>query len=325
MSLQVRQETFDSLQDEWKALAAGPSRSSVFVTPAWLRAWWESCRSSEELLLLAFRRGGELEGVAPLMRSGDTVRFVAYPDVCDYHDFLFAETLEEEFYPALLETLAAGKWRTLELDGLAEDSPTLKRLPAFARERGLAVRQSLEEVSPQLSVPPSWDGYLDSLDKKDRHELRRKLRRLSSAGEIACRDVAGGRELSDDLTAFLGLLRGSREDKAQFLTDSREQFFRRMAAAMLQDGYLRLFFLELDGVRVAASLCFDYKGSYYLYNSGYDTQYSSLSVGLLLKVLCLRDAIERGKTRFDFLRGAEPYKYDLGAQDARLYKLVICR
>ena len=325
MSLEVRQETFDSLQDEWKALAEGPSRGSVFVTPAWLRAWWESCRSSEELLLLAFRQGGELRGVAPLMRSGETVRFIAYSDLCDYHDFLFSDGLEGEFYPALLETLAASEGRNLVLEGLAEDSPTVQCLPDLARERGLAVRQTLEEVSPGLSVPASWEEYLSSLTKKDRHELRRKLRRLSNAGEFTCRDVVEGCNLSDNLTAFVELLKRSREDKAQFLNESRERFFRTMAEAMAREGYLKLFFLELDGVRVAASLCFDYKSSYYLYNSGYDTQFASLSVGLLLKVLCLKDAIEQRKGRFDFLRGSEPYKYDLGAQDTRLYKLEICR
>ena len=109
------------------------------------------------------------------------------------------------------------------------------------------------------------------------------------------------------------------------MTPERERFFHSLAEAMARAGYLKLFFLELDGVRVAGALCFDYGDSYLLYNSGFDTQYAALSVGLLLKAFCLKDAIERKKKWYDLLRGAETYKYHLGARDRWLYRLTISR
>jgi CelD/BcsL family acetyltransferase involved in cellulose biosynthesis len=72
-------------------------------------------------------------------------------------------------------------------------------------------------------------------------------------------------------------------------------------------------------------LCFDYNNDIYLYNSAYDPAYSSLSVSLLLKVFNIRDAVEHGKKRFDFLSGDEPYKYDLGGHDVPLYQCLITR
>jgi CelD/BcsL family acetyltransferase involved in cellulose biosynthesis len=72
-------------------------------------------------------------------------------------------------------------------------------------------------------------------------------------------------------------------------------------------------------------LCFDYNNDIYLYNSAYDPAYSSLSVSLLLKVFNIRDAVENGKKRFDFLSGDEPYKYDLGGHDVPLYRCLITR
>ena len=39
--------------------------------------------------------------------------------------------------------------------------------------------------------------------------------------------------------------------------------------------------------------------------------------------LYIRDRIDRGEKRFDFLRGDEPYKYEWGATDQLLYRLVI--
>ena len=321
--MEVTEETFDSLTVEWKALAAKAASRSVFSTPAWQRAWWESCRSDEELVLLAFRKGGDVQGIAPLMRSDEIVRFIAYSDVCDHHDFVVSGGAESQVFTALLDRAERSGWSSMELDGLAEGSSTLEALPALARQRGWQVEQTLDEVSPFAPVTSTWDEYVQNLGKKDRHELRRKLRRLAAAGEVSCYDVARNGYPAEHLPIFLDLMKASRPEKAEFLTATRERFFYRLAEAMAAEGYLRLYFLELDGEKVAASLCFDYEGDLYLYNSGYNTQYASLSVGLLLKAMCLKEAVEQGKRRFHFLRGAESYKYHIGARDFQLYKLVM--
>ena len=70
-------------------------------------------------------------------------------------------------------------------------------------------------------------------------------------------------------------------------------------------------------------MCFDYNGCIYLYNSGYDPQYVGLSAGLLSKVYAIQDSIEKGKKRFDFLKGAEPYKGHLGGKEVPLYRCQI--
>jgi CelD/BcsL family acetyltransferase involved in cellulose biosynthesis len=98
-----------------------------------------------------------------------------------------------------------------------------------------------------------------------------------------------------------------------------------MALRTAELDLLRLSFMELDGKPVAASICFDYGSSRLLYNSGNNPEYGYYSVGLLLHALCLREAIEQGKAYFDFLRGAEPYKYHLGGQDRILYQMVVQR
>ncbi|MEE8347693.1 MAG: GNAT family N-acetyltransferase, partial [Dehalococcoidia bacterium] len=66
-------------------------------------------------------------------------------------------------------------------------------------------------------------------------------------------------------------------------------------------------------------------GEALLYNSGYNPDYAYLSVGLLSKALALRKAIEEGRSRFDFLRGPEPYKYDLVARDVAVYRCTVRR
>ena len=174
-------------------------------------------------------------------------------------------------------------------------------------------------------MQPSWDEYVSGLRKKDRHELRRKLRRLTNGNQAEQYAFDDPDEIADAMPEFFRLMRASKPDKDDFLTPDREQFFRDLAQELAPRGQYKLFFLELNDVRVASCICFDYNGSYMLYNSGYDPEYSALSVGLLNKALCIQDAIEAGKKSFDFLRGSERYKYNLGGTNQTIHELVIKR
>jgi len=102
-----------------------------------------------------------------------------------------------------------------------------------------------------------------------------------------------------------------------------ESFFRSLAEAMAEIKLLRFGVVELDTVTVAMIMGFDYNDAMYLYNSTYDPQYNSLSVGLLCKVLCLKESIGRGSKKWDFLKGGEPYKYHIGGQETTLYNSQI--
>ncbi|MEJ2738520.1 MAG: GNAT family N-acetyltransferase, partial [Dehalococcoidia bacterium] len=94
-------------------------------------------------------------------------------------------------------------------------------------------------------------------------------------------------------------------------------------SAMAEEKLLNINFMELDGVPVAATLCFDYRNCIYLYNSGYSPEYRWLSAGLISKALCIKEGISGGKERFDFLKGNEAYKYQLGGQQLPLYQCTI--
>ena len=128
-----------------------------------------------------------------------------------------------------------------------------------------------------------------------------------------------------DFAAFNAMMAESREEKREFLSAKREAFFRRMTQRMQEAGRLRLFLLEIDGDPAAAVLAFDYDGKRLLYNSGYRLKYGDLAAGLMLKALCVKDAIAQGLAYFDLLRGAEPYKYRLGAADSRLFRIRATR
>ncbi len=323
-TLSVARESFDSLGSDWELLLLHSTADPLFCSPLWQRAWWETFGDSDDLLLIAVREGQRLLGVAPLRRHGGEISFLAGQDVTDYLDFVVASGEERPFFQALLDLLAKEPWQQLDFHCLLPHSTALNHLLEVARTQNLAVHVEQEEVSPAIDLPFDWEGYLATLGKKDRHELRRKMRRLQTTS-FRYYSVDDPAHLSSDLEDFFRLHRLSRPEKAYFMTPHMEGFFRAISSALLARGQLRLYFLEVDGRRVSTAMCFDRGDEILLYNSGFDPEYSHLSVGLLLKALCIMDAIESGKRRFDFLRGPEPYKYDLGGKDVPLNNLVIVR
>ncbi len=326
----VCRENFSSLPEEaWQELLAESATNAVFLTHAWQRIWWEHFGADKELMLLAVRAAdGRLTGVAPLVRDGGTVGFGGGVDVSDYLDIVARPADMRAVWSAVFSFLRNQDWATLDFSCIRAASPSAELLPALAAEHGYQASMVGQDVCPILELPGSWDAFLAGLSKKDRHELRRKLRRLEGAGQfrVYAADHDGDSEaLAKDLTDFLRLHRLSREEKAAFMNADMETFFRASAEYFAPRGTERTFFIELDGVRVASCICFDYCGNRYLYNSGYDHAYQQLSVGLLLKALCIRDAIECGMPIFDFLRGDEPYKYDLGGKDVSIFRCQIER
>ena len=273
---------------------------------------------------LADQQGG-IGAVASMSRLGDSMGFVGSPDTFDYNDFLVRPGFEGTFYPALLDILEDREWSEIRLDSLIEHSPTLTHLPDLARQRGYAVEVEYEDVTSGVPLPSDWDEFLGLLTKKDRHELRRKLRRLDTQTEWRWYCLTSPEEVSVNLDVFLSLMRMSSPEKSQFMTPEREHFFRALALRMAELDRIRLFFMEMDGATAASSLCFDYGSERLLYNSGYDPGLSYYSVGLLLHAMCVKDAIDRGIGYFDFLRGPEPYKAHLGGRQKSLYRMVVKR
>ncbi len=324
MKYAITAETFESASSCWLNPQHPLRWECVFVLPNWLQVWWREFGSGADPYLCSVRQEADtVIGIAPLLVRGGNASFIGSADVCDYLDFVIAPGREQDFFNVLLDSLRQRGVTHLDLRPLRPDSTVLTDLVGVARDRGCEVSCNPYDVALELDLPATWDEYLLILSGKQRHEVKRRLRRLWEAGNIEYRIVEDGEAVRDVMGTFLELFRESREDKAAFMTSRMESFFRSLAEAMAEIKLLKLGILEFNGLPVAAVMCFDYNDTVYLYNSGYDTQYSSLSVGLLSKVLCIKDNIQRGKKRFDFLKGAETYKYRLGGKEIPLYSCQI--
>ncbi|MFO7773311.1 MAG: GNAT family N-acetyltransferase [Dehalococcoidia bacterium] len=323
MSYTLHVESLDGAASIWYEFRHCLKWSSIFVLPAWLKAWWEVFGGGRELYLRTLRQGEKIIGFAPLLVNQGTASFVGSADICDYLDFVVTPGSERDFFLVLLDDLEENAISKLDLRPLRPDSTVLTHLVPIAQDRGYEVLCHPEDISLELDLPATWSEYLSTLKTKQRHEVRRKLRRLWEEGNTEHRCLEVGHDFEDYLDSFLKLFSLSRDDKAGFMTPKMESFFRSLAKAMADTGLLRMGVLQVDKVLAAMTMGFDYNGSHYLYNSAYDPRFNYLSVGLLCKVLCLRESIERGMKKWDFLKGGEPYKYQLGGREIPLYSCRI--
>jgi len=323
MSYTIAVESLDEIASSWDRLRHSLAWSCIFVLPAWLKAWWQAFGGDCQPYLRTLWDDQKIIGFAPLMVKNETASLIGSPDVCDYLDFAVAPGEESDFFEVLLDDMRKKGINKLDLRPLHADSTVLKHLTAIARKRGYGVNCSTEDVCLELDLPTTWDEYLAILNGKQRHEVRRKLRRLWETANVEYNCIEVGPQIEDRLDVFLKLFALSRSEKANFMDNKMEAFFRSLARAMADIGLLRFGVLQVNGVPAAMTMGFDYDSSHYLYNSAYDPQFGHLSVGLLSKILCLKESIQKGMEKWNFLKGAEPYKYQLGGQEVPLYNCLI--
>jgi len=321
---------FDRLAGEWEALLHRFVGDTIFLTPAYQRSWWRHLGEGD-LLLLTVRENGELVGVAPLFsleREGRRLlQTVGCVEVSDYLDWILAPGRETAVLEALLDFLGGFvAWDEMDLCNIHRDSPTLALLPALARARGWSASVEVQEVCPVVNLPATWEAYLASLGRKDRHELRRKMRRVEAMEGLRWYIVGPEQDLEAETEAFLRLMAASTAEKAAFLTPPMRAFFRELARIAWDAGWLQLSFLELEGRRLSSFFNFVYNNRVLVYNSGLDWQvYPNLGAGIVLTGFLIRHAIEEGREAYDFLRGGESYKYRFGGKDVTVHRILVTR
>lgn len=328
-----------SLAEEWNLLLAESEPITPFLRYEYLRAWWQGRGGGEwlqaELAIVLARQGGRLVGIAPLFQARtaqgeDGLFLLGSTAISDYLDLLSRPTERADFLAALLDFLispaaSVSSWRVLDWSNLLEDSPTIPLLRAEAQKRGWSFEMQKTDHAPRVPLPGDFEAYLASLDKKQRHEIRRKMRRALESGQnVRWYIVHDAATIEAEGEAFLNLM-AQDPVKAAFLTPAMREQMRLILRAACDGGWLQLAFLEVDGRKAAAYLNFDYANRIWVYNSGLDPTFRDLSPGWVLLAHLLQWANENGRQEFDFMRGNEEYKYRFGGVDRLVMRARIMR
>jgi CelD/BcsL family acetyltransferase involved in cellulose biosynthesis len=325
------------LAADWNSLLAESITHVPFLRYEYLSAWWATRGGGEwpesELGVVTARQDGRLVGIAPLFssrnRDGDpALLLLGSIEISDYLDILARPEDLSDFLGGLLDFIAqpgALNWQLLDWHNLPEASPTLLALKAEAQKRGWTFSIERTYHAPSIPLKGDFETYLSGIDKKQRHEIRRKMRRAEDCGRnVRWYIVEDGSSLDSEVEAFLDLMAEDPE-KAAFLTPAMRTQMRVVCRAAFDSGWLQLAFLEVDGQKAAGYLNFDYLNRIWVYNSGLDRRFMDLSVGWVLLGYLLQWANEHNRSEFDFMRGNEDYKYRFGGVDKYVVRARIIR
>ena len=355
--------------------AKGSDEDPVAIVPLMHRHVVEASDAATHTML----RHGSPTNLTPVAPTAKAVYFGA-----SYHADYATILADPADLPAVADALAdalgaeahpdpdhPAEWDVVDLRRLRTGDPAIDALAAEfgAREMGEGWTLNLEreEVCPVATLPlvdttdreARLDAFLATLGKKERHEIRRKVRRAEGHGGIrfvesidprgpsmldgAPAPDANGRT---DLEIFIDLHQarwgedglfpdtpGGAQSRAfidrlfeEFRTVTAEQVGCSAAVGDYVPGCpIRLSFLWVGDRRVAASIHFETPDSILYYNAGVDPDAGFLSPGVLLVWSLVERALETGRTRLDFLRGNEGYKYEWGAVDEPIQRLLVRR
>lgn len=324
--LRVVELPVDELWRVWETYAAEIGVPSPFQTPQFAQCWLHNLGISTTARPLGVYSNDRIVGLFPLVELSPgppaALSVMGDIDTADYLDCMVAEHPEEVWHAVIVNLAERNPVGfTLHCQGVPATSPTLSVARRVADRLGLSFHERSIDVAPTIDLPSSWAEYLTLLGKHDRHELRRKFRRAEANGKLDLHlDISADPQALDN---FLRLLRLSSPEKQAYMTPPRERFFRCFAQGLADRSALRLYTLYFNDRAAASIFCIEMNHTLYLYNSGYDPAFGSLSLGLLLVALSIKDAIERGVKRYDFLRGNERYKYDLGGRDGQIIAVIL--
>jgi len=311
----------------WNALVKQSIAGTPFSRYEYLSEWWKTLGGGEwlrqraELVLISALENDQLIGVAPLFiteyEGRRALMLIGSIEISDYLDLIVRRDDLPRFLSGLLDFLVsrsahADNWSALDWYNLPDASPTLALLKAEAAQRGWTYHEEIYRPTPRIPLNGSFEEYLARIDKKQRHEIRRKMRRAAeSEKNVRFYVVDGTADIESEINSFFDLMVQD-PGKEKFLHPAmREQMTVTIQNAH-REGYLWLGFLEVDGAKAAASLNFDYNNKLWGYNSGVGREHKELSPGWVLLAHVVQWCCENGRYEFDFMRGDEEYKYRFG-------------
>jgi CelD/BcsL family acetyltransferase involved in cellulose biosynthesis len=314
-------DEIEPLLPAWERLFAADAEATPFVAPGWARAWWAHwAEPSWRPWILVAEDAGEVVGLAPLvLRRRGPLRIlrVMGEEPGDYWNVLARPDVRRQVVHEVVAEIERrrGQWDALVLKRLPHGSLTESAVAGS----GLALRADEPERYPVLELPASFDDYLASLSKSRRSNLRRHMKRLDG-GELELRDVEDDAELPGAIERWrrFRVEQWSAMDKPldpEHAGDRFRDFTLDVARALVPLGLCRVTEFLHDDRPVAAYVNFTDERRFYWYLGGFEPALASLGIGKIAIGEGIRSSIEAGRRWYDFLRGAEEYKYWYGAAD----------
>lgn len=317
-------------QDEYQNLFARSVNQPFFMLPQYQNVWWKHLKGGE-LQVIEVRKDGILVGLAPLFLVSDkktpTLEIIGSFEVSDYLDLLLDKVHQKAAFEQITTFLIQhSNWNTLFLASLPHTSHTVELFKHCCQQQSWHMAITQQDVSPVITLPQTWEEYLQQLTPSHVSSIKRSLKEVGQEDDIEYEVVTTVDQMKSGVSDFISLHKKSGAEKAAFWNPAREHFFEEMCETLAKDNLIKLYFMRVNNERAASLLIFDYQNEFLVYNSGFDAyRYGHLRVGNVIIAHTIQEAIRLGRSRYDFMRGDEPYKFTFGGVPEPVWDITIQR
>lgn len=291
-----------------------------------MRHYGEGARPA---VIVSTHADGSLGGLLPLVLTPGRPRSLRFAgaNLGDHFHPVAPLGEDAEVAAAASPALRAAprSWRSLVLDNIDVEAAWWPRIREEA-QLPLAATAYRQAILPLIEFGEGgWEGYLATRSRNLRSQIGRKTRALERNHELAFRRTVERSGVAADVSAFFRLHdeRWSGRGGSASSTERSRSFHADFAAAALERGWLRLWFLELDGEAVAAWYGWRLGPRYSYYLAGFSPLWSRKSVGFVLLAHTMRSAVEEGAREYDLLLGAEEYKSRFATTHRHVQTVVV--
>jgi CelD/BcsL family acetyltransferase involved in cellulose biosynthesis len=312
-------DAFLALEGEWNETVERAGIAHPFLRHEWVRTWWDAFGSGAALHIVIVRDAGRITAIAPMM--SETTRMYGMPvrrlrlvhnDHTPRADFIIAGQ-PDAAYRAIWGALRQTTWDVLQFGQLAQPSETTRALEALATASGCRVGHWQSGDAPFLELTGTWDQYFSGRPAKFRQNLRNRMSRLTRVGEPVLETLTDADAILAARDDAFRLEASGWKQEAGTAVDADpdvRRFYALLAERGSARGWLRLWFLTVNGRRIAVSYGAQYANRLFLFKTGYDPAYAQYSPFKLLTYFALRQAYSDGLREFDFLGETEPWKLE---------------
>jgi CelD/BcsL family acetyltransferase involved in cellulose biosynthesis len=336
------EEGFKNLKDTWNDLLNRSNSNNIFLTWEWMHSWWDIYQEDKSLLIMIAEEANEVIGIAPFcivksryfaIRPLRHIEFLGTTGPCaEYLDFILLKGREHELVNALLNRLnnIAKEWNVINLVSVHTNAVNLEVCRKYFKERKYKHYIYNEDFCPFIELPSSADEYYKSLSSNKRWKFRNRRKQLEQKYAAVFKELKNTDELENNFDTFMELYDKRWKDKGieGSFSQNKNKFilFHKKIIKLLSDKHwLYFIFLKAKNKIVAAQYNFIYNNKIYYYAATFDPAWSGYSVGSVLQLMAIEDAIRKKISEFDFLRGTEEYKYYWTKKNHKTVDLVVWR
>jgi len=310
-----------ALQNEWNTLLSSTD-NALFSSWEWITCWWKHFGGTRQMRVLVAEDDSQIVAIAPLMLTEyklmkfsklRKMEFIGSPQ-SDYNNFILTKNPSNCMRLFMKHIESINGWHYLELRDVLEDSVSARLLCDHSVTPAWKLEKRVLTLAPYIVLPPTFESLLTQLRRKLRREIARLERRLKEEYQVELRTYREFSSVNEAMDIVFELhekrRRSVSDEPSVFATPQTRAFHNELAASFAAKGWLNLNFLTADGEAIAAGYCFDYRGKTYAYQGGSDPRFDRYAVNTLLRLRVIEGSIQRGLREYDFMKGAERYKFD---------------